>query len=58
MATWFLAPQLFLIMFYKLAILTKDGVGWVHGHLVLGSVPDEPLRVGERHIAGRRPVPL
>ena len=39
-------------------ILTKDGVRGVHGDLVLSSVPDQTLRVGERHIRRRRPVPL
>ncbi|TNN68307.1 NAD-specific glutamate dehydrogenase [Liparis tanakae] len=39
-------------------VLTKYSVGWVHGHLVLGSISDESLGVCEGHIAGRGPVSL
>lgn len=39
-------------------VLTKYGVGWVHGHLVLGSISDQSLSVCKGHIAGCGPVPL
>jgi hypothetical protein len=37
---------------------TEDGVGGVHGDLVLGGVADEPLAVGEGDIGRRGAVPL
>lgn len=40
------------------AVLTKYSVGWVHGHLVLGSVPNQSLSVCEGHVAWRGPVSL
>lgn len=40
------------------AVLTEYSVGWVHGHLVLGSISYQSLSVCEGHIAGRGPVSL
>jgi hypothetical protein len=37
---------------------TEDGVGGIHGDLVLGGVADEPLGVGEGDIGRRGAVPL
>ena len=37
---------------------TEDGVGGVHGHLVLGGVADEPLAVGEADVRRRGAVAL
>lgn len=39
-------------------MLTEHGVGGVHDHLVFGGVADQPLRVGEGHIAGCGSVAL
>ena len=36
----------------------KDGVSWIDGHLILGRVSNQPLGVGEGHIAGGCSVPL
>ena len=36
----------------------KDCVVWIHGNLVLGSVANETLGVGERNIRGRCSVAL
>nr|GMD50846.1 40S ribosomal protein S15a-1 [Ipomoea batatas]GMD57580.1 40S ribosomal protein S15a-1 [Ipomoea batatas] len=38
--------------------LTENGVSRVHGDLVLSSVADEALGIGERHVRRRGPVPL
>lgn len=38
--------------------LTKHRVSRVHGHLVLGSITDQPLSVCECHIAWSGPVSL
>ena len=40
------------------ALGVKHGVVGVHGHLILGGVPHQALRVGEGHIAGGDPVTL
>jgi hypothetical protein len=37
---------------------TKDSIGRVHGHLILGGISNEPLCVGERHIAGSSAISL
>lgn len=37
---------------------TKDGVNGVHGDLVLGSIADETLSIGERDIGRGGSVPL
>ena len=37
---------------------TEDGVGGVHSDLVLSSVTDQTLRIGESDIRRRRSVPL
>jgi len=36
----------------------EDCVCWVHGNLILGSISDEPLRIGKGHVAGSGPVAL
>ena len=39
-------------------MLTKDGVGWVHCYLVLSSISNQSLGVGETNIAGSGTVSL
>lgn len=38
--------------------LTKNGVNWVHGDLVLGSITDQTLGVGEGNVGRGGPVTL
>lgn len=38
--------------------LTKDRVVGIHGHLVLGRIADQTLRLRESHIAGRGSIAL
>lgn len=40
------------------SVFTKYGVGWIHGHLVLGSISNQPLCVCEGHITWCGSVPL
>ena len=40
------------------ALRIEDGVGWVHGDLVLRRVTNQALCVGEGNERGRRPVTL
>lgn len=42
----------------KINKLTENGVVGIHGDLILGSVSDETLRVGEGNIAWRGAVAL
>ena len=39
-------------------ILTEDGIGWVHCHLVLSSVSNQPLGICEANIAWSGAVAL
>lgn len=42
----------------KFRIITKHSVGWVHGHLILGSISNESLCVSKGHITGGGSVSL
>jgi hypothetical protein len=37
---------------------TEDGVGRVHGHLILSRIANEALSISEGHITGSGSVPL
>ena len=40
------------------SLCVEDGVGRIHGHLVLGGVADQTLGVGERDVRRGRAVSL
>lgn len=39
-------------------LLTKHGIGGIHGDLILGSIPNQPLCIGKGYVAGRGPIAL
>lgn len=50
-----------MVAFFRVSFggsLTKHCVCWVHGHLVLGSITNQPLGVCECYIARSGPVSL